>query len=213
MRVYHFLPACHALDDLKKRRLKIAQFQDLNDPFELFAADLSDAKYRPHFREWRSEMAQKFGMLCFSRNWQNPMLWSHYADRHKGMCFGFDVKDSLTQAVTYTAQRLSLQIPDDLTESNMRLLLSTKYEDWKYEDEVRVFLQLNTHDSSNGLFFRDFGDDLALVEVIAGPLSTVRESEIKVELGRHRGAVRLKKARLAFKSFKVVEDKRGFRNG
>jgi len=37
MRVYHFLSATNALKDISKRRIKIAQFQDLNDPFELLA--------------------------------------------------------------------------------------------------------------------------------------------------------------------------------
>ena len=38
-RVYHLLAKEWALDDLDRRRLKIARFDDLNDPFELLAVE------------------------------------------------------------------------------------------------------------------------------------------------------------------------------
>ena len=34
MRGYHLLPKKWALSDLKHRRLKVATFDDINDPFE-----------------------------------------------------------------------------------------------------------------------------------------------------------------------------------
>jgi hypothetical protein len=40
MRVYNFLAAQWAEDDLAKNRIKISRFDDLNDPFELLAAQL-----------------------------------------------------------------------------------------------------------------------------------------------------------------------------
>jgi len=41
-RVYHFLSAHWALDDVHRKRVKISQFDELNDPFELFGARLPD---------------------------------------------------------------------------------------------------------------------------------------------------------------------------
>ena len=49
MRVYHFLSAKYALDDISKKRIKIAQFQDLNDPFEILGPNLSDQTTRKVF--------------------------------------------------------------------------------------------------------------------------------------------------------------------
>jgi hypothetical protein len=43
-------------------------------------------------------------MLCFSRDWHNPVQWSHYADKHRGICLGFDVPDSLLVPVQYTKE-------------------------------------------------------------------------------------------------------------
>ncbi|NKK82626.1 DUF2971 domain-containing protein [Rhizobium leguminosarum bv. viciae] len=49
-----------------------------------------------------------FGLLCMSTTWQEPLLWSHYADKHKGMCLGFDVDDTHWEPARYRAARPSL---------------------------------------------------------------------------------------------------------
>jgi hypothetical protein len=50
MRVYHFLSNKNAIDDLTHRRLKIATFDDLNDPFELWAVAQPDRRLRRGLR-------------------------------------------------------------------------------------------------------------------------------------------------------------------
>ena len=140
MRLYHYLPAKWAFQDLQHRRLKLAVLTDLNDPFELLCFDLPNRETREDFKKTRAEIASKTGMLCFSRTWKNPVLWSHYADKHKGICLGFDVPDSLVMPVTYMATRLPLD--PETTELNLEFAfqwISTKYEGWAYEEEMRVF--------------------------------------------------------------------------
>ena len=46
MRVYHFIKAKYGLQDLRKRRLKIARIMELNDPFEFIGIDSPDAELR-----------------------------------------------------------------------------------------------------------------------------------------------------------------------
>ena len=58
MRVYHFLSEQYGMDDLLKRRLKIATFSDLNDPFELLAVSLSDSAVRRAFRKMKDELSR-----------------------------------------------------------------------------------------------------------------------------------------------------------
>jgi hypothetical protein len=105
VRVYHLLSAEHGLDDLKQRRLKVAEFRDLNDPFELLSVELPDRAVRRRFTAWRKKVLAEYGVLCFSTSWKSPVLWSHYADRHKGFCLGFDVPDNLMSPVTYLKTR------------------------------------------------------------------------------------------------------------
>jgi hypothetical protein len=42
IRVYKFLSSDHALDNIKRRRIKISEIHDLSDPYELIPCDLSN---------------------------------------------------------------------------------------------------------------------------------------------------------------------------
>ncbi|NDP48093.1 MAG: DUF2971 domain-containing protein [Sulfuriferula multivorans] len=93
MRLYHLTTAEYAISNIGLRRLKIARFGDLNDPFELLAAELEDKDFRKAVKSWKNEFHNTKGLLCFSESWHNPVLWSHYADKHRGVCLGFDIPD------------------------------------------------------------------------------------------------------------------------
>jgi hypothetical protein len=207
MRVYHFLSAEYALDDIRRRRLKIATFDTLNDPFELWAVSHPDKEVRVGLRRWKKTMSRRYGVLCFCRSWQNPLLWSHYADKHRGMALGFDVRDELLRQVNYVHTRPRFKEVDEPT---MRRLLFTKFADWRYEDECRIYTRLKERDSKTRLFFADFNDDVVLREVIAGPLCETTKAAIERAVGKSSQQVRLVKSRLAFKTFRIVKDQRGF---
>jgi hypothetical protein len=118
MRVYHILPAKYAIEDLERRRLKIARLDDLNDPFELMSCELPTPAHREAFQHYKASVARRYGALCFSRAWKNPVLWSHYGDKHKGICLGFDVPDEAIRPIIYTATRPQLsRNRADLTEA------------------------------------------------------------------------------------------------
>jgi hypothetical protein len=206
-RAYHFLPANYALENVYHRRLKIAQFNELNDPFDLWAIAQRDRQLRRAIRNWKQEMATKYGMLCFSRSWRNPLLWSHYGNRHHGMVLGFDVGRGLLEDVVYTKQRPVLEA---VNEETVHHLLYTKFIDWKYEEEIRVFTRLKDKDPGSGLYFARFGVNLRLREVIVGPLCSVAEKAVQDALGQRRRNVAITKARLAFNSFNVVRNRMGF---
>jgi len=209
MRVYHFLATDNALDDLKNRRVKLSKIDDLNDPFELSCMAQRDRRVRKALRRFRTKMAQHYGMLCFSKNWHNTVLWSHYATKHRGVCLGFDVDDQYLRPVSYVAERPDLQIPP--TEETAQHLLFTKYCDWSYEEEVRGWFRLETRDPSTGFYFYNFDEKVQLSEIIAGPLCDTSRTDIDAALEGNQGHIRVIKARLAFNTFRVVENRQGFR--
>src|SRR5271157_433416 len=90
-RIYKFLSAPSALDDLTEQHIKISTFPDMNDPFELTGGLHCDPELRGHLAALLSRLNEWCGVLCFSQDWHNAMLWSHYAAKHAGMCIGFDV--------------------------------------------------------------------------------------------------------------------------
>src|SRR5580700_7739727 len=149
-------------------------------------------------------MNKQYGVLCFCKGWRNTLLWSHYADRHRGMCLGFDVEDNAAKPVQYVEDRPSIPYPfsGELRPISDQLL-STKYIDWKYEDELRIWIGLKERDPATQLYFCDFEENLRLKEVIAGPSCEVTLQRIHQALGDMRD-VAIIKARLAFKTFQVV---------
>jgi hypothetical protein len=126
------------------------------------------------------------------------------------MALGFDLSPAKCRKVKYAKTRPQLRTVD-LTAANE--LLSTKYLDWKYEQEVRTFTSLADIDPDTKLYFADFGEDCALREVIVGPLCEVTEQTLREVLGDFNpDEIKLTKARLAFNSFRVVTDQRGFKS-
>jgi hypothetical protein len=183
MRVFHLTHTEYALSNIALRRLKVARIADLNDPFELLAANLGGNKpLRNAMREWRNELHKTKGLLCFSCGWYSPVLWSHYADKHRGICLGFELTDTLAEPVKYVADRIPIRFP--LTEGVVKQLLTTKYVHWSYEREQRVFVRLAPATAEQGLFFYEFSSDLKLTEVILGPLCEISLERVQYLVDR-----------------------------
>src|SRR5262249_1800839 len=152
------------------------------------------------------QIARTYGVLCFSKTWHNPVLWSHYADRHHGIAFGFDINSDMVKEVTYAETRPRFHRADEPT---LHALLYTKHRDWQYEEEVRVYARLEQRDTATGLYFGDFNEHMVLREIITGPLCATTKQEIEAVLSDEH--VSITKGRLAFNTFNVVTNKRGFR--
>ena len=225
MRVYKFLPANWALKDIRERKLKIATFDDLNDPFELWPIDLSNPEIREIFRRFKQGMARMLGFLSFSRIWKEPLLWAHYAENHKGICLGFDNWDDDPEGkrslmnVHYVEDRKNYDEriralehqPIEERDKFSKMLLGKKYKGWEYEKEVRGFANLDERDLCTGFYFKDFDESIKLKEVITGPRCE-EENLKKIEelISGYAEPPKVIKTRLAYNSFEVVEDGCGF---
>jgi len=83
----------------------------------------------------------------------------------------------------------------------------TKYSHWRYEREWRMFVWLKDARVDEGRFFADFGPDMRLTSLIVGALSPVSRDEVAQALGDLDSEVEVMKARLAFRSFRVVRQR------
>ncbi len=220
MRLYNFLNAEHALDDIRKKRIKISLIPDLNDPFELWTFPLLKPQHRKVWQTTIQEIGKKFGVICLSRRWSNPLLWSHYADKHYGICLGFEVDDDIVEDIKYRKSKLpyslDLNKPNvGLSEEKMKKILYTKYLSWKYEDEIRVQANLESSEPhpenpSKLIYFKDFDSQFKLRKVIVGVRSEVTKVQIQEALQDYLYDVEIIKARLAFRTFRVIRNRRGF---
>jgi hypothetical protein len=98
-RVYKFMSAQHGLSNLENRRLKVSTIDDLNDPFDLASIDFTDPIIENAIAATIIGWRGKNGLLCFSRNWDNLLLWTHYGASHTGLCLGFDIPDAPGQRI------------------------------------------------------------------------------------------------------------------
>lgn len=93
------------------------------------------------FEKTLHELLDRIGLLCLSESSEQPLLWAHYADGHRGVCVQFDAAIGLfhvAQQVTYTDD---VPLVNRLTDSNEEILrksMFTKGADWAYEREWRV---------------------------------------------------------------------------
>ena len=172
MRVYYFTLSAFAISNIAMRRIKISRLQDLNDPFELLAVNLAEITEREKIMKIKDDVNKTSGLICFSISWKNPLLWGHYAEKHAGIALGFDVKDEMLVPVLYANK---LKYPDfdpetgKLKQDDLLNLLRTKFNDWQYEKEVRLFVGLDVNKKESDMYFEPFTEDLQLREIVLGP--------------------------------------------
>jgi hypothetical protein len=200
-----------ALESLQKKRLKLALFDDMNDPFELLGVELGSPQDRVDFQALKDEMNRTVGVLCFSRAWNNPVLWSHYADKHRGLALGFDIPDDWAVGVSYTGARLKAELEHSpISEKNGSFghkLLTTKFSHWRYEKEVRTIVRLEDSHCEGILYFLPYCNALRLREVIIGPRSGLTAAQVAEKIDPCPDDVEITRTRLAFRSFKVVRNR------
>jgi hypothetical protein len=209
MRAYKFYSKRWGLEALYRRRLKITTADELNDPFEFGAVSSQIPRIRQAFSNWKKEMFSDKGLICFSKGWKNPVIWSHYAQSHTGIALGFDLHEKIALDVQYVRKRLEL--PRELqngvksfSDLNYgRKIVTTKFHHWAYENEVRVFSPLSEDHFENGFYFEPFGAQITLREVIFG---ANYQSDLNSRLHKDllREGVKFTTSRLAFKYFSIV---------
>ena len=216
MRVYRFLSEKYAELAIKEKRLKVSIINDLNDPFEFQAGFYNPTRtLKKQFKDYKDKVSKTYGILSFSKDWRNPILWSHYADSHKGIALGFELPSYKAIEVKYLKERPlfkgdTLKIaPDNFDwEHNqfLKRIVNIKFKSWGYEDEVRSIHLLTKLTYEKPYYFKTFANDLILKEVIIGCRSKYKDEKMIKLLSDNKG-VRLIGSRMAYKSYKVVQNK------
>jgi len=143
-------------------------------------------------------------------DWHEPLLWSHYGDRHKGCVLEFDISGYELVKVDYQKNRVNISRHNVFQQNLQELetkLVSTKYEGWSYEKEARLFLEKQNIIKFQKLYFYNFNTNFNPTSIIVGPLSSLSESIIESNLPKGE-SIQFIKSRLAFKSFRVVKNKK-----
>lgn len=144
----------NAILSLVNNELWASKLREFNDPFEsLLTVEFDNREVQDAFDEYVSNKA----VCCFSRDKANILMWSHYADSHKGFCIGIDEKiyenNNLLSNISYKEldssdlKSITTPVCPGEINKNYEKLITHKHEDWKYEKEARVILELNEKNS------------------------------------------------------------------
>ena len=101
-----------------------------------------------HFEK---EQASKLGIVCFSKVKDDILMWSHYADGHRGVCFEFD-STALNRPneqfidVRYREHNERPSVKEYNSDGGKdSFFLQFKSSHWDYEEECRFFYYPETY--------------------------------------------------------------------
>ncbi|QWF71862.1 DUF2971 domain-containing protein [Methylomonas paludis] len=213
MKLFHFTKKEFALLAIRDQRLKVAQIDKLNDPFEFrpyLHPDENEIDMFNRFKQWVSE---RTGILCFSRKSDNPVQWAHYGDSHQGVALEFCVNDDNVCEVKYSCEPVRIDLKKGRQDGGfldkdygdiLLELATTKWEQWQYENEVRVFCPFNECQKVDDLWYESFGANMTLVGIVIGYNCHLTDEVIKSNLPPNY-QISVTRVELDFSSFKVVE--------
>jgi hypothetical protein len=208
-RLYHFTSAEYAISNIVFKRLKVARFSSLNDPFEMLARKAATFQDQRGFEENRSKFDREHGLLCFSEDWTDPVLWAHYGARHRGICLGFDIEEGFVRKIVYQNERFSdIEARSKTEDGIVELLLYTKFESWKYERKWRIRLKLSDLESEGDLRFYSLDGRVKLTEVIIGVECDIATEAVRSLVSNHHPDTNTVRGRLGLGFFKIVPDEK-----
>ena len=99
-----------------------------------------------HAQRMFESMASAAGVYSFGGNPLNILMWAHYGENHRGLCFQFDVAQDITTFATALPVQYSEDYPilswvgiNNDGESVTTVLLR-KFKGWAYEEEHRIVI-------------------------------------------------------------------------
>ena len=122
-------------------------------PQDLAGKDLTgvrpgDAEAYDEYRNGIKALLQEMGVLCLSEVPDNMLMWSHYANHHRGFCVEYDFGEDtelkkIAHAVRYSGSIPSFSAADMVgpnRSESFEALWLTKAECWAYEREWRAIM-------------------------------------------------------------------------
>jgi len=134
--------------------------------------------------KFRYDLIKNVGIVCLSKDGLNVLMWSHYADFHRGVVLEFRIpimgtkkdvaliNERLTPfPVVYSSQRPHIKLGLEKGNKIVEKLVLTKSHHWKYEEEERAI------DQSRGPGIYHYHRDEILCSVIAGMMISNKNYE------------------------------------
>ncbi|MBN8678106.1 MAG: DUF2971 domain-containing protein [Chitinophagales bacterium] len=103
----------------------------------------TDEYWRNFHAKFKEDTNKMFGICSLTSKNDNLLMWSHYANSHKGFCIGFDkfelyeTTQGMVGNISYSNTFPTMPMFDPGF-GGMAMLIMTKSTHWEYEDEYRI---------------------------------------------------------------------------
>lgn len=117
--------------------LYAANFNELDDPME--GVFESDSPQNSGILTNIKNNKTNTHICSLSPTYQSMLMWSFYADYHKGCCVEMEISDEKIKKVDYVEKPIDLCFTNNMDEKEkIEKILLRKYKDWAFEKELRV---------------------------------------------------------------------------
>lgn len=150
-----------------------------------------------------SEAVNSAGVLSLSAKPDHVLMWSHYADSHRGICIRFKASSTTpffgrAQRVTYQADRPILNLIHDPPDVQMEKALLTKADFWSYEEEWRIV----EHEVGPGI--HTFPASLLNAVVLGARITSDDRARIIEMVANRKTQTEILQARIDDKKFRLL---------
>ncbi len=166
----------------------------------------------------KDTLSDTLRITCFSEEYDNILMWSHYANKHDGICIAYDFKKSielqtLALPIRYDNKRPIIseneveynnQEPIINRTSLTKLLIDSllvKSDSWKYENEWRVILPKEKLNDDNL-----FSDSIVSIYFGVKVSDEIIKDTIKVIKESNHSPIKLYKMKMHDSSFSLVSE-------
>lgn len=138
------------LSSLRDHYLFYAEFSTFNDPFDcnvelIDFQKIGKSKNEKAFENTIIDRFPTIGICCFSRKNNSILMWSHYANNHKGFCIEYYTGNNSHGINPLDVNYTDLFVKANFYKEKQKALfhmIFTKAKQWDYEEELR---SINTH--------------------------------------------------------------------
>ena len=160
------------VDILVRKKLYAARYFELNDPMEgQYLYTGSSDGVNKDIQQMLNNKKNRIRICSLSKNYQSPVMWSHYANGHRGVVLGVEIDPNKynVRSVFYDGpMKINLK---NLNPNSSIDILTTKLQAWEYEEEERVFT------IDGGQFV-----DVVLKKIIFGSRMNTRDKGLIMDL-------------------------------
>jgi hypothetical protein len=170
---------------------------DPNEEYNIKLKELENIKvYQKKYEEEILFPSQDlhYGVLSMSTMWDSKLLWAHYADSYKGVCYGFNEEKMRNSdlfgkggpVIYYEDDKFPFIDPND--EDFMKkgfIETHSKSIDWKYEDEYRLFKLFFPNTPSNDDQIKEVPNDF-FTDITLGIMTSKEDRNEIIELAKSK---------------------------